>query len=104
MKKLTQLTIVVAATGIGALIGRYALVPALMALIPHLKWLLPQSGPPKHDLGDMISVIITAGYSLGLSIGIGMTLAIFGGLLAGLALARRVETPAPMQTLPATHL
>ena len=95
MKKLIQSVVIIASTGIGMLIGRYALVPALMALVPHLTWLLPQSGPPKHDFGDMIAVFMTVGYSMGLSIGAGMTLATLGGLAVGLTLARRVRTTGP---------
>lgn len=93
MKNLVQIVVVLVSTGLGTLAGRYALVPALALLIPHLTWLLPQSGPPKHDFGDMISVIMTTGYSLGLAIGVGMTGAVLGGLLAGIALARRVSLP-----------
>jgi hypothetical protein len=99
MKRLIQFVIVIASTGIGIAFGRYALVPALMAIVPHMAWLLPQSGPPKHDLGDLASFGLTIGYSFGLSIGIGMTLAIFGGLLIGIALARRVTMPAQIPTL-----
>lgn len=93
MKRLVQIVVVLVSTGLGTLVGRYALVPALALLIPHLTWLLPQSGPPKHDFGDPIGVILTAGYILGLAGGVGMTAAILGGLLAGIALARRVSFP-----------
>ncbi len=100
MRRLIQTVVVLAFTGLGVLAGRYMLVPVLARVIPHLSWLLPHSTEPaKHDFGDMISVILTAGYSLGLAIGVGMTLALFGGLLAGIALARRIKIPAPKPTL-----
>ena len=62
-------------------------------LAQHLALASKSAKPAVHDFGDMIANLFILGYYTGLTTGIVMTLAVFGGLTAGMALARRVETP-----------
>lgn len=90
MKQLYQLALVVISTALGAAFGRYVLLLAVAPLARHIP-ASPES--PKHDFGDAFAFFMNYGYNLGLLVGIFMTVAVMGGLLTGIVLARRVGKP-----------
>ncbi len=93
MKRLYRSIIVLASTAVGTAFGVCLMRLAGTPLAQHLA-LAPKSAKPAvHDFGDMIADLFCLGYYTGLLTGVVMTLAVFGGLVAGFAFARRVGTP-----------
>ena len=93
MKRLYRFIIVVASTATGAALGWCVLHWTGFTLAQHFAHGSQSAKPAVNDFGDMIANLFFLGYYAGLLTGVVMTLTVFGGLVAGFAFARRVETP-----------
>ncbi len=93
MKRLYQFAIVVASTALGTALGWGVLHWAGPILVQHFPLDPKPAKPAVNDFGNIILVLFNMGYYTGLTIGIGMTLAVLGGLILGVSLARRVGKP-----------
>ena len=94
MKRLYRSIIVLTSTVTGAAFGACLMRLAGTPLAQHLALAPKSAKPTAHDFGDMFANLFFLGYYMGLLTGVVMTLAVLGGLMAGVALARRVGGPA----------